>query len=94
MGSLLLGAHFHLFLPRQPNTKQVDHPSSPECPLHLSLAKMNKKTSLHEVGEALLNNLPGKKNINPRKLQHTPIEHTQSAIPLANYERNPFIASW
>ena len=34
------------------------------------------------------------KTLVPRKLQHTPISHTRSAIPLANYERNPFIACW
>ena len=31
------------------------------------------------------------KRIIPRKLQHTSISHTQSAIPIANYERNPEI---
>ena len=25
---------------------------------------------------------------------NTPLEHTQSAIPLANYEKNPFMACW
>ena len=25
---------------------------------------------------------------------NTPLEHTRSAIPLANYERNPIIACW
>ena len=29
----------------------------------------------------------------PRKLQHTPLSHTRSAIPLANYERNPMFKS-
>ena len=31
------------------------------------------------------------KRVIPRKLQHTSISHTQSAIPIANYERNPEI---
>ena len=35
---------------------------------------------------------PGKGTV-PRKLQHTPIEHTPGNPPFANYERNPFIAS-